>query len=560
MRTSIHRGTAAAAIVCATVVAASVALSAGQGAPVSRALLIKGGTLIDGTGAPARPSTAVLVSGSTIKEVGPSDALAAANKGATVIDATGKYVLPGLIDQHVHYVGWETAMYPYYGVTTVYDLGNLTEWIVAQRDDTNAGLIPGPRLYTPGNHLNGPAKSGDEIRAADFAGWVHIVTDRPSTLAAIDTLLSHHVDALKIQERLSEESLKTIVEAANEHHLPIVGHVTNARTAAEMGIKFIEHMYPIARATSAKGLKAGDADMEPEKFDDLIALFVQKGVFVNPTLMLDYAGVSRHREEWLKEDAALGPQLKNVRQYLKEGWIDFCYTVKPGREAQTKEGFRKASEFLTRFVKAGGIVLTGTDAGRRNVPGLSLHQEMEILVEAGLSPMDVIKGSTIYAARFFGKEREIGSVEAGKNADLLILDGDPLANIANTRKIAYVVHNGQVVKRSLDYKNPLPRPVSDEPAPILLSDLPFRFVQGQKDAVLTLTGKNFIPDSLVQFGSEQLTPTRQADGSLRVTVPAALVAKVGTYPVSVVNPWPAGGQSNTRYFMVDFSKQTGGTK
>lgn len=539
--------------VAVLLVSGAIAASARQPQSPGQSVLVRGGTLIDGTGSAPKRDTAVFIEGGRIREIGPSEQLTRKHNNARVVDATGKYVLPGLIDSHIHYAGWETPMYPYFGVTSVFDLGNLSEWIVAQRDATNSGRIPGARLWTTGNHLNGPAKPGDEVRAADLAGWIHIVHDRQSTLDAIDVLLSNHVDGFKIQERLSDESLKTVIAVARERHMPIVGHVTNAHDAALLGVKFIEHMFPIARATSSKGLRAGDKDMQPEMFDELITLLVKERVVVNPTLLLPYAGVSRHRSGWMTEDQALFPKLKNVPQYLKDGWLN-PFNLDATEVGDKTAGFKKASEFLSRFVKAGGMVLTGTDAGRRNIPGLSLHQEMEILVEAGLSPMDAIKGTTLYPARFFGKEEDLGTVEVSKRGDLLVIDGDPLADISNTKKIAVVVHDGNVIDRSFDYKNPMPRPVTDELTPIVESVTPMKMTQGQPNAVLTLRGQNFTPDTIVLVDSTPLPWKRDANGSLLVTLPATFLQSVSTHSVSVRNPWPGGGQSNQRYFFVNYAQ------
>jgi hypothetical protein len=255
----------------------------------------------------------------------------------------------------------------------------------------------------------------------------------------------------------------------------------------------------------------------------------------------------------MKEDQELFPKLKNVRQYLKDGWLN-PFDLDAAEARKKTAGYKKASEFLSRFVKAGGMVLTGTDAGRRNIPGLSLHQEMQILVEAGLSPMDVIKGTTLYPATFFGKEKDLGTVEVGKRGDLLVIDGDPLADISNTKKIAVVVQDGKVIDRSFEYKNPMPRPVTDELAPIVESATPMKMTQGQTSAVLTLRGQNFIPDTIVMVDSTPLPWKRDADGSLLVTLPASFLQAVSTHSVSVLNPWPGGGQSNQRYFFVSYAQ------
>lgn len=514
----------------------------------SQKMVVRGGTLIDGTGARPRPNSAILIEGDRIRQV---DADAGEAVGATVIDATGKFILPGLIDSHAHYNGWEATLYPYWGVTTVFDLGNLTEWIVAQRAAIANGHIPGPGLFTTGNHVNGPPRPGEPLLAADLAGWIHIVTDRATTLQALETLRSHGVHALKIHYRLNDESLRTILEFSTKHGLPIVGHVRSAREAAEMGIRFIEHMDPIVHDTAADRDHPRERDMQPERFGALIETLVDRKVYVNPTLLYTVQAISRHRDEFLAQDRELLPKLTSVPEFLKERWID-RYTVDEATARDERANFEKVSLFLRQFVQRGGLLLSGSNAGRAMQPGRSLHREMRLLAEAGVPPMDILKATTSQAARFYGMERDRGTVEAGRKADLLILDADPLADIGNTERIAHVVLDGRPVKRSLTFTNPFPRPVSDEPTPVIESVTPLRFTRGQAPAVLTLSGRHFFTGSTVSINGQVVPARRVDDRTLEVPVPVSALSAVGTYALVVIAPLPAGGPSNQRYFFVDF--------
>jgi Amidohydrolase family len=271
--------------------------------------------------------------------------------------------------------------------------------------------------------------------------------------------------------------------------------------------------------------------MDPAKFEDLITLLVEKKVVVNPTLALLGVQASRNNAAFKRQDEQLLPTFTGVPQSVRDIWMNEFYEDAALRDAR-KASFPKTAAFLKKFVDRGGRLLSGTDAGRRVMPGQSLHREMEIFVDdVGLSPMEAIKTSTIYPAEFFGLDKQLGTVAVGKKGDLLILDADPLADISNTQKIAHVVMDGQVVDRSaksLTYKNPLPRPVSDEPIPVIEGVSPLRLTQGQANAVVTLKGKNFIPDSVVQIGDARIQPRREADGSLSVTVPASVTQTVGT--------------------------------
>lgn len=524
-------------------------------------LLITGATVIDGTGRPPQVGTAILVRDGRVLQVGSDKQLRQQSGTARILDASGLYVLPGLIDSHVHYGDWGVRLYLNYGVTTVIDIGNQTEWAVAQREGIRSGKIEGPRLFTTGNHLNGPPAAPGETRAGDTGGWATFVSDGPTARAAAEQLAAQGVDGFKIQERLSEDSLRAIVATAETRKIPVVGHTVNARDAARLGIRFVEHMRPIIRATTpergaasdrAAGDNPGDDAMDESRYGELIDLLVAERVHINPTVFLAYLQVSRHRDAYKKEDLALFPTLEGVPEYLKQRWLEY-YDRKA--DEPTKTGHRKVSRFLVQFVERGGRLLSGTDSGRRLIPGLSLHREMELLVEAGISPLEVIRATTQYPAEFFGKQEELGTIQPGRAADFLIVQGDPLRDISNTRRISHVVKAGKVIDRSSHvYKNPLPRPVTEEASPVLHSIRPVTFVEGERNGQLVLTGSDFVPGTIVRIGDHTLPSALLADGSLRVQVPREVTASVGTYPVSVFNPLPGAGASNTRYFFVNFSK------
>lgn len=516
--------------------------------PPPARIIVRGGTLIDGTGAPPRSNSAIVIEGDRIHQV---DANGYVVAGATVIDATGKFILPGLIDSHAHYNGWEAPLYPYWGVTTIFDLGNLTEWIVAQRAAVAGGRIPGARLFTTGNHINGPPRPGEPVLAADLAGWIHIVTDRATTLQALETLRSHDVNALKIHYRLNDESLRTILEFSARHQLPIVGHVESARAAAGLGIRFIEHMDPIVHDTVADPKRPLERNMQPERFDEVIAALVDRKVYVNPTLLYTVQAISRHRDEFLVQDRELLPKLTSVPEFLKERWIA-RYAVDQATARDERANFEKVSQFLRQFVARGGLLLSGSNAGRAMQPGRSLHREMRLLAEAGIAPMEIIKATTSHAARFYGMERDLGSVEVGRKADLLILEADPLADIGNTERIAQVILDGRPITRRLTFANPFPRPVSDEPTPVIESVTPLRFIRGQSPAVLKLSGRDFFVGTTVSIDGKVVPAKRLDDRTYEVIVPSSTISAVGTYGVVVTAPLPAGGPSNQRYFFVDF--------
>jgi hypothetical protein len=232
-------------------------------------------------------------------------------------------------------------------------------------------------------------------------------------------------------------------------------------------------------------------------------------------------------------------------------------------------GRRNVEQFVQRFVNAGGKVVTGPDvagtSGPSNLPGLAMHVEMEALVDAGLTPMQVILASTKWSAEFLGKDRDLGTVEPGKLADLILIEGDPLADIRNTRNIRAVILDGKVVDTTIDpnFRNPLPRPVSA----LLADDAPLEFMgprltaispriapQGGPAVTLELSGEKFTPRSLVRFDTTDLPTQFISPTRLSATISADLLRDFGTYAVTVVNPGSGGGTSNGIYFVVNFSQ------
>ncbi len=210
---------------------------------------------------------------------------------------------------------------------------------------------------------------------------------------------------------------------------------------------------------------------------------------------------------------------------------------------QLKEGHRRLQEFLCQMLKAGGKVVAGTDAGPAVIPGISLHRELELLVAAGFSPMQAIMAATKVGAAYLGKESELGTIEAGKLADLIVVRGNPLERIKSTRAIDVVIKDGEVMdtRYHASFSNPIPRPTNQEfygyPFP-KLDDLSPKVISQDDDPIeLILTGTNFFPESHVRFGSEPILTSFINQEKLIATLPAHLV-RPGTFRVVVINPRP----------------------
>ena len=324
---------------------------------------------------------------------------------------------------------------------------------------------------------------------------------------------------------------------------------------------------------------------EREHFAEVTEFLARKGTFIEPTMVLWGASQGK-RERWEKEDYKLlkDPGLSYITENERVMWLDHYYLAyaarvkEPEQDAlagnryslygllpadHLREGHDRQAEFLCQLVKAGGNVVAGTDAPAV-IPGLSLHREMEFLVDAGLSPMQAIMAATKVGADYLGKGDELGTVEEGKLADVILVDGDPLSDIRHTRKIAAVIKDGEILDASYHsgFSNPIPRLNCQEfygyGVPQLEEVSPGVVVENCGGVELSLKGKNFFPATSVCFGAGRVPAKFGSQVELTARVPSHLI-KTGTIPVCVVNPKPhefvdRGGTSNVLPFIVKFAR------
>jgi imidazolonepropionase-like amidohydrolase len=465
---------------CALLVAAlTVAVSAaGTPRPAAQTtadpaiIVIEGATLIDGNGGAPLKNSVIVIDGARIKAVGVKGTVTYP-AGANVIKADRMRALPGLIDAHIHSLNFFPQLFLHFGVTTVIDTANPTEWILAQREALKSGRIRGPRMFVTGVVIDGP-DSGEDRRD----GYrTHVRTPEEARLTAL-ALLKRGVDALKVYQHLTPDLLKPIVEEAHRAGTEAVGHSRDAKDAVLAGLKFIEHATPVAHATlgdpgrlktmDAGTLRTPEADMNPALFGPLIDLMVKNGVFFNPTLTREWIDSMPKRDQWLKDAAGLigSPDYRFIPAARREFWIKA--TREPSKATTRQaEGLHKVEEFTKRYAQAGGRIITGPDSGPSsgpaNLAGLAVHVEMEALVDAGLTPMQAIQASTKWPAELIHREKDLGMIAPGHIADVVLIDGDPLADIRATQKIRTVIMNGTQVdlKLNANFTNPILRPVAE---------------------------------------------------------------------------------------------------
>jgi imidazolonepropionase-like amidohydrolase len=418
-------------------------------------LVIRGGTLVDVKSGRETPDRVIVVRGGRITEVS-KEGKADVPAGAQIIDAKGKWIIPGLIDSHAHAESAAEAPFGLYlanGVTTIRNPGGNTTVLRLTRDKLLRGEISGPRLFFSGQILDG---------MPPVWNWSLLVDTPERARSAVNFLADQGVDFVKVYNNVKEPELKVIVQTAKERGLPVAGHVPRTLTmsrAIELGMTRLEHI----RITGKEMLSAGEAaDIDPlpvgkrepmlwqrfnlqsEKMRGLLQLLAKSRVFLDPTLVTDeYFGAST--KEAIEKDSNNQYWPKSDVEEALKYWNTGVFETPPELVPAAREAFQKEQKFVGMCGEAGVRIIAGTDGPGIGVlaPGFALHREMELFVASGLSPLQVLRAATSTAAEALGKEDQLGTVEPGKFADLVIVNADPLASVQNLRQIYLVVQGGK---------------------------------------------------------------------------------------------------------------------
>jgi imidazolonepropionase-like amidohydrolase len=429
-------------------------------------------TVINVTSGAPQPDQSVVIEGSRIVAVGPA-ARMKPPKDSQIIDARGKFLIPGLWDMHVHLAGinadpvWsKQVLLPLLlanGITGVRDMGGDLDALLAWKRGVESGSLLGPHIVASGSWLAGSGKKTSE----QFP-----VANAEEARAAVRELKRRGADFIKIITLPSREAFFAVADEAKKQDIPFVGHLPfeiGALEASNAGMRSIEHLLYSAFALSysskenelrrrlveaeKKGDSAtweeiaheADATYNAEKASAVWQALKKNRTWVTPTLAsLD---ITTHPENWKADD----PLLEFVPQTLAKQWRNSFDDARMKKRAawlgrQAVNDWKLTGEMH----KAGVALLVGSDSLDPFVfPGESLHQELAELVRAGFTPGDALRAATDGAAQFLGREAELGSIEAGKTADLVLLDANPLENIGNARKISAVIRSGKYFDRVL---------------------------------------------------------------------------------------------------------------
>ncbi|MEJ8566167.1 amidohydrolase family protein [Elongatibacter sediminis] len=429
----------------------------GKADPRTETVLIRNTTVIDGTGAAPQPGVDLLIRGDRIEAIGES---LQASEGARILDGTGKFVVPGLIDTHVHLqfpivfqlspeektvvVDHTPKAFLYNGVTTVLNVSAANEWILPRREAQRNGELVAPTIYA----------LGESFKPVDGWGSRHggALEDAAAARRMALELVDADVDGFKLiiedglgsqgtHVEMPDDMLQAIAEVASENGMPLYSHAINL------------HEYHRAVDIGSRAIIHGLEDPIPEG-DTLIEELIEGGITVVPTASLF--------ESFLHPDPAAGLELqdpvleKTLPGFLLQRMRDPDYMAEEKRlfsQASNMDAYTWAEsrlpvfrENITRLHEAGVKLAVGTDGGGTvgyNYQGYNTPWELKILVECGLTPMEALVAATRNGAEVIGIDNEVGTVETGKLADLLILTANPLDDIENIRRIEWIIQQGQ---------------------------------------------------------------------------------------------------------------------
>ncbi|HXG50000.1 MAG TPA: amidohydrolase family protein [candidate division Zixibacteria bacterium] len=539
-----------------------------------RPLVVQGGKLIDGTGRRPVENAAIVIRGGRFQAVGRTGDVPIP-PDAEVIDVRGKTILPGFIDGHGHLEDFHGELYLHLGITTCASIELYQDgpWTRAQKQGTDLGKIRGPRIWMSGRAIGAPGTGHDAFGSRTLRDNI-IVTTPDEVRAAVRRKKELGCDILKVNEFLSMELLKVAVEEAHRLDMPVAAHSWDAVGSSRAGVDAIEHIWSVgyssipyvpARRKLAEDRLGGVIDQElagayyqTENYGAVIAAMVEHGVAFTPTIAKWLRPLSPSAERFrARENQILShPEADlpaSVRAVTENAYDKLLKRYTPEQLAQARVGYEKANEFIRRFVEAGGLLKEGSDPPR-GMAALLMHEALVMDVEAGVPPLTAIQAATLNVAKAFKKDRDYGSVEPGKVADLSIVEGDPLQDIWATQNVKMVVMDGKVIDIEFHrYKNPIPSFYSYQSLPLDLEVSPLFLVEGTGPTTLRVRSKGGMwPFHRVLLNGRPLPTSFVSKNELKAVIAPEAIPTAGTYIVTLKCEGETLPESHRAHLVVGF--------
>jgi imidazolonepropionase-like amidohydrolase len=413
------------------------------------AVAIRNVTVIPMTGTRSTASQTVIVRDGRITEVG-NAAQVRVPGGATIVDGTGKYLIPGLFEMHAHISKTRASalgLYVVNGVTTLRDQGSEHAEVVRWRREIRSGARVGPRMLIAGPYLESlrnierMRRDPPESRVEPFERARIAIGSPDDARRVIDSLAALEIDHFKVRTVQDSQTYLALAQAAHSHGKRLVGHMVAASPALFLQARQdgVEHAFPTT-------MDALPREERMAFWRELAA----RDVGVVPTLVTATESLFRTQEYFQRLLADTTGAVHPLRPYLSAflilDWREQASEATPDRAAAIQRFWSIALKHTREMREAGVRLMVGTDAAVLNVfPGASVHDELRLFVDSlGMSPLQAIESATRKPAEWLGLADSVGTITAGKVADLVLLDADPLADITNTRRIAAVVLRGRL--------------------------------------------------------------------------------------------------------------------
>jgi Amidohydrolase family len=548
-----------------------------------KVLAIKGGKLIDGTGRQPIENSVILIENGRFKAVGnarevpiPAD--------AEVVDVSGKTVMPGFMDGHGHLEDFHGELYLNLGITSCFSINTFQDgpWNLAQKRGTQLGKIRGPRIFVAGRAIGGERAIPEGASDSRTSRGNIVVRTAEEARKAVQRKKELGCDQIKLNEFLDFDLVKVVADEAHGLGMPVISHSVDAIQSSNAGVDAIEHiwsignttiLYPPARLALHNDRLQGLIDQEivcsyyeTENFQPIIDVMVKNQTAWTPTLAKLVRPLSSYAERFRQKENEILDNPKNglpasVRAVTDNAYNKLFKRYKPEELDRAKLGLEKSYEFVRRFVQAGGRLKEGSDPPR-GMAALLMHQALAMDVEAGVPNMVAIQAATLNVAKAYRKDKDYGSVEVGKVADLSIIEGDPLQDIWATTNVKLVVMDGKMIDPAFTgYKNPIPSFYAYQTQPADLEIAPFSTLQSTP-TVIRVKGEGMWPfhrvmlkrefGSLFNFNSIELPTKYISKTELEATIAPEQITEAGTYTITVKADGEILPESNRAHLIVGF--------